>query len=425
MIDHVEILIRAGNGGSGAISFRREKFAPLGGPDGGDGGDGGNVILRAVDNTHMLRNFQYKRSFTAGDGGAGSANRKTGKGGDNLVVDVPIGTVASIVDRNGRTDIVADLIDLGQEYTVARGGRGGKGNTRYAGPQNRAPLIAEAGDVTTAVVIQLELQLIADVAVIGLPNVGKSSLLGALTGAHPQVADYPFTTLEPVLGVIEQTAKDMVIVEIPGLIENAHRGVGLGDEFLKHAQRTAMTLHLLDGLSQNILRDYNQTKQEMALYDRNLSEKPEVVAITKVDISEARENLNVNVAALAHEGISAVGISTVSGEGTQELIAQLEKRLTTLGDKSQTQGEQVSPKIPIVIAQPRKDMPMIERDGNILIVKSSNAERLVNRVDLEDTRVQAQLMRELDRMGVVKALEKAGVEAGVRVKIGNHELLWQ
>ena len=425
MIDFVEIFITPGAGGNGAISFRREKFAPRGGPDGGDGGKGGDVILKAIDNTHLLRHLQYKKTFIGESGGDGSANNRSGKDGRPIFIDVPVGTIISVVQEDGKKTKVADLTAKGQEFTIGKGGLGGRGNSRYAGPQNREPLIAEAGHPTGRVRVELEVQLIADVAVIGVPNAGKSSLLSSLTGANPQVADYPFTTLDPVLGVVERKAKDIVIVEIPGLIENAHIGVGLGDEFLRHAQRTGMTLHLLDGLSGNVIGDYNQTRREMKLYDRKLTDKPEVVVITKIDLPQVKENLKATVSELASNGIHAIGISSMSGEGTKELVIELENNLAIRDGQNEDMDGQLVKGVPIIITAPKKETAIVERDGNELIVKSGGAERLVNRIDLEDTRVRVQLIRELDRMGILKALEKAGVKTGSLVKIGNHELLWQ
>jgi GTP-binding protein len=271
-IDEAIIKVISGKGGDGIVHFRREKFVPRGGPDGGDGGRGGDVILEVKKTMNTLSAFQHRRRYKAEDGRPGGGNNKTGRSGDDLIINVPPGT--SVYDEtNG--DLVGDLVSPGDRLVIAKGGRGGRGNSRFANSRNQAPRIAEKGEPVTERELRLELRLIADIGIVGVPNAGKSTLLASVSNAKPKIAPYPFTTLEPHLGVaILDEETSLVLADIPGLIEGAHIGVGLGHSFLRHIQRTRVLIHLLDGLSDDPLLDYAQINSELALFDPDLGNKP-------------------------------------------------------------------------------------------------------------------------------------------------------
>ena len=423
MIDTAKITIKPGSGGKGAISFRREKYAPKGGPDGGDGGSGGNIVFIARSGQHMLGAFRYKRNFVAADGGNGQGNNKSGSAGKDYVIDVPVGTIISEVGANTEKHVICDLAVEGAQITAGSGGIGGKGNAKFSRPQNRVPLLAEDGEIKEIVTLELELQLLADIAIIGMPSAGKSSLLRASSRARPDVAAYHFTTLEPVLGFVERKRKEFILVEIPGIIEGAHRGVGLGREFLRHTRRTRGIIHLLDGTSDNVLQNYCQVREEMRLYDPSLLSKPEVVVVNKVDLPDVQERRAEIEEELSKGKVSAGFISAATGEGIGEL---LDKGIEIMASLSQCESLDPEPEthetfFPI----PRRRTAIVEKSQEHFVVKSPRAERIVRRVDLEDWNVQAQLWGELKRMGVVHALERAGAKTGSAVKIGDWELEWK
>src|ERR687884_885336 len=276
--DEARIYVKGGTGGNGALSFRREKFVPFGGPDGGDGGRGGSVFLRVNPNENTLYQFQDRRQFKAERGGSGSGAKKHGRKGQDLVIDVPPGTQVSTDEG-----VIADLVRPGEMLLVARGGRGGLGNVHFATPTNRAPRYAEKGEPGEERWLQLELKMIGDVGLVGLPNAGKSSLLAAISAARPKIASYPFTTLSPNLGVAEVDDLAVVVADIPGLIEGAHRGVGLGHQFLRHVERARLLVHVVDASADDPLADYRTVRDEMAEYDAALAERQTLIALNKMD----------------------------------------------------------------------------------------------------------------------------------------------
>ena len=288
MIDEVFIHISSGNGGDGAVSGRREKFVPRGGPDGGDGGRGGNVIALCDENMNTLLAFRYQRRFSAGDGRNGASALKHGADSEDVVIRMPVGTQVWDVDSPS-PKLLADLTTPGQTVELANGGGGGRGNAYFASPTNQYPLLAEKGEPGQSLNLRLELKLLADVGIIGLPNAGKSSLLSVVSAARPKVANYPFTTLEPALGVVEHRRQTFVMVDIPGIIEGAHEGVGLGHDFLRHVERTRALVHMIDGSAEDPLRDYRQINSELLAFNEELAAKPQVVAINKTDITEVAE----------------------------------------------------------------------------------------------------------------------------------------
>jgi len=285
-IDYVKIFVKAGDGGRGCVSFRREKYVPRGGPDGGDGGKGGDVIIRASSELHTLLDHKYKKSYKAKRGEHGKGSNMKGKDGEDLIINVPVGTVIKDSDTD---EILADLDNEGKEFRVAKGGRGGLGNAHFATPKNQAPRYAQPGEAGEERWIILELKLLADIGLIGLPNAGKSTLISVISSARPKIADYPFTTLTPILGVVKYGEyQSFVVADIPGLIEGAHKGVGLGHQFLRHVERTSMLLHLVDVsdfVDSNPIEDFEKIQKELELYNPQLIRKPLAVVGTKIDIA--------------------------------------------------------------------------------------------------------------------------------------------
>ena len=285
-LDQVKIYVKAGNGGDGSPSFRREKFIEYGGPDGGDGGKGGSIILKAEQNLNTLIDYRYQQHHKAQRGDNGSGQNRTGKSGDDLILKVPLGT--QVFEEDNKT-LIYDFIKIGEEFIAAAGGKGGLGNTRFKSSTNRAPRKFTKGTVGEEFEIWLQLKTIADIGIIGLPNAGKSSLLAAITNANPKIANYQFTTLNPNLGVIRYDDKEITIADIPGLVEGAHKGVGLGTQFLKHVERCKSLLHLIDITNEDIKKSYNQVKNELKSYNSKLNKKKELIVLNKTDLIEEKE----------------------------------------------------------------------------------------------------------------------------------------
>jgi len=318
-IDQAKITVIAGNGGHGVVSFRREKFVPKGGPDGGDGGKGGDIIIKADSNLHTLLDFRYKRIFKAKAGKHGQGAKKSGHGGADLIIRVPCGTIIRNVETN---DLVADLIESEQEFIVARGGKGGKGNQHFATPTKRTPRYAQEGRPGETKEIQLELKLIADIGLVGLPNAGKSTLLARLSAATPKIADYPFTTLKPNLGIVKyKDHQSFVMADIPGLIEGAHQGKGLGLKFLRHVERTKVLAFLIESNSENIEENYQILRNELKLYKTELLKRPAILILTKNDLVEEKTiKKNEKMKKL---NLPICMISSVTGRGLEELKEQI------------------------------------------------------------------------------------------------------
>jgi len=323
-IDEAKIYVKAGDGGNGCVSFRREKYVPKGGPDGGDGGKGGDVYLRANSSMRTLLKFHYNQHFKAERGAHGKGKNMTGRSGKPLIIDVPVGTV--VYDAN-TMELIADLDEDKKMVLVARGGRGGRGNARFATPTRRAPLIAEKGEKGEERVLKLELKLLADVGIIGFPNAGKSTLISRISKARPKIADYPFTTLVPNLGVVEFHDKTFVVADMPGLIEGAHRGAGLGIRFLRHIERTKVLLHLIDPSQsespQRVFDLYQTLRKELEGYKKELLEKKEIVAINKIDLTHVREKIDAIKKVFSRNGIEPIFISAFTGENIKELLQKL------------------------------------------------------------------------------------------------------
>ena len=421
MFDRAEIVVKAGGGGDGVVSFRREKWVPFGGPDGGDGGDGGDVAVMADPAVTSLRIFKQKRFFRAGNGKDGRGKKKHGKKGENLILAVPAGTMVSYKSQIGGDTLIADLEQPGQQVIVAKGGKGGLGNTHFVSATNQAPQIAQKGEAGEENSIILEMRLIADVGLIGYPNVGKSSLLALVSAAKPKIATYPFTTREPILGVVEVGQQSFVLAEIPGLIDGAHLGRGLGHDFLRHIVRTKILVHLIDGSSASPAQDMVLVNAELSLFDSALAEKPQLVVVNKIDLPQVKARLAEIKDSFAIAGTNAVYVSAVTGEGVGELIAE------TVNLLQSTAGREAGSRIPrkVFHPQPARIVPRVRKEGDTFVVVAPELERIVARTDVTSPGVRRQLGRQLARLGVSKALEKAGVKPGDRVRCGNFEWEWQ
>jgi len=419
-IDQVEIHVRSGKGGDGAVHFRREKYVPRGGPDGGDGGKGGDVILEVKPTLNTL-NFRQKERFFAEDGRPGAKQNMFGKSGEDLVVYVPPGTVVFDI-TDGAPALLGDLTEPGQQLTVCKGGRGGRGNTRFKSATHQVPRTAEKGEPAEEKRLKLELKLIADIGLIGVPNAGKSTLLSVLTNARPKIAAYPFTTLEPNLGVAEiDEDTTVVLADIPGLIEGASEGAGLGHDFLRHIQRTRVLIHLLDGLSSDPLADYSQINSELSLFDSNLGEKPQIVALNKIDQPEVQEGLPEIRKEMKKRGVTLMTISALARTNVRELLLQAVGALA----KAPALGE-IEPPMPVYRPEedPR-DFEISREDDAGWRVTGTAIERAAAMTYWEHYGSVRRFQKLMERLGVEEALREAGIAEGDTVRVGEFELEWQ
>lgn len=338
-IDEAKITVISGNGGDGCVSFRREKFVPKGGPNGGDGGRGGDVVVVADANMSSLLDYRYKKEYKAPNGQPGRGKDQHGKSGSDLIIPVPAGTVITSCE-DGET--LADLVEDGERFTVAKGGDGGRGNSRFVSPTNRAPREAESGRPRVRKEVKLELKVLADVGILGFPNAGKSTLISKISAARPKISGYPFTTLVPNLGVVSYgDHQSFVIADIPGIIEGAHKGLGLGIQFLKHVERTRLLVHMLDldpMSGRNPVEDYDKINSELREYSAKLAEKPQLVVLNKIDITEARERSVDTARQLKKRDVETLTISAVTGEGSQQLVYSIGERLRLLTEDSRNQS---------------------------------------------------------------------------------------
>jgi GTP-binding protein len=418
MIDEAKIYVRSGTGGSGMVHFHREKFVSRGGPDGGDGGRGGSVILVGASNLNTLHNFVRQQQFVAEDGRNGGPNEMSGAAGGDLRVRVPLGTLVRDADTG---ELLADMVESGQEVVIAKGGRGGRGNQHYASSVKQAPRIAERGEPGTARWLRLELRLMADVGIVGMPNAGKSTLLSVISNAKPKIAAYPFTTLEPNLGMVVVGDRDIVFADIPGLVEGAHMGVGLGHSFLRHIQRTRVLVHLLNGENENPLADFNQINAELALFDEKLVEKPQIVALNKMDLPDMDEKWAQIERELTKRGYQVMSISAATQLRTRDLVNRAAALLAT-----QPAELPATPDVPVFTLKDEIDMAFtIERNeyGEFL-VRGPRIERAAAMTYWEFDESVRRFQKLLEILGISKALEKAGVKTGDTVFIGDFELEW-
>jgi len=420
-IDEAVIVVGSGKGGDGAVHFRREKFVPLGGPDGGDGGRGGDIILQVSPTLNTLSTFKHKKNFQAEDGKRGGGNNKTGKSGKNLIILVPPGTV---IYEEGTGDVLVDLIEKDESVVICKGGRGGRGNSRFATSRNQAPRVAERGEPGEERILRLELKLIGDIGIIGVPNAGKSTFLAVVTNAKPKIASYPFTTLQPNLGVADlDDDTSIILADIPGLIEGAHEGIGLGHAFLRHIQRTRVLIHLLDGMAEDPVLDYAQINSELALFDPMLAEKPQVVAFNKIDLLEVQTRFPEIVAEFKSRGMENVGeimaISAVAGTNVRKLLYKASQML----DQAPDLPELVDLPVYSHKNDPREFSIKQTNDG--WLVSGDAIERAAAMTYWEYDQSIRRFQRILESLGIDTALIEAGIKSGDTVHIGEYELEWQ
>ena len=432
MIDTVRLNIRAGNGGNGCASFLREKYRPKGGPNGGDGGDGGSAYLVGDSSYNTLLHIKFNSTVYCESGSHGKGKNKRGANGKDAYIPVPIGTVVWRLNRDGSRDFLTDIHNS-TPFLVGRGGRGGWGNSRFATSTNQEPVLAERGEKGDGAVLFLELKLLADVGLLARPNAGKSTLISRCSAAKAKVADYPFTTVEPVLGVVRSgngtTGRDFVMMEIPGLLEGAHKGVGLGHQFLRHAERARLYIHLIDGLSEDPAADYRMVHDELLHFNPELAGKRQMVVVNKMDVTEVREQRAELAASLkaAVEGVSGdscdvMFISAATGEGIGAMLA----RITSILEEM-PKDEFVDDDLIEVAASPRRQRlgpESVRVEDGVYVIESERLERLSALADTRDQRVLLQLWREMRRSGMADKLIDEGIEVGDTIRIGEVEVEW-
>lgn len=420
LIDQAEIYVRSGKGGDGMVHFHREKYVPRGGPDGGDGGKGGDVVLEVKPTLNTLSSFRQKERYLAPDGKNGGPNNMSGKMGADLVIYVPPGTVVFDAETG---DLLGDLTEPGQRLVVCKGGRGGRGNQHFATARHQVPRTAEKGEPAEEKRLRFELKLIADIGLVGVPNAGKSTLLSVLTNARPKIAPYPFTTLEPNLGVAQiDDTTTVVLADIPGLIEGASQGAGLGFEFLRHVQRTRVLIHLLDGLSEDPLADFSQINTEMSLFDPNIARKPQIVAVNKIDQPEVLERLPQLKRDLKKRGVTKIWeISALARANVRELLLAAAERL------SETPAIEDA-ETPMPVYKPKEDpkeFTIRREDNGHWRVSGTAIERAAKMTYFEHSGSLRRFQKLMEALGVEDALRKAGIQNGDTVLVGEFELEWQ
>lgn len=427
MIDTVRLDIHAGNGGNGCISFLREKYRPHGGPDGGDGGNGGSAYICGDASLNTLLHLKFTSTIYVDRGAHGRGKDRRGRNGDDQIIRVPMGTLIWKEDEDGERFLLADVYDTAP-VLVSEGGRGGWGNSRFVSPTNQEPLLAQNGERGERAILFLELKLLADVGLLACPNAGKSTLISRCSRAKPKVADYPFTTVEPVLGVVSAHGQDFVMMEVPGLLEGAHSGVGLGHQFLRHAERARVYIHIIDGLAEDPAEQYEMLNNELCQFSELLSGKPQVVVVNKIDVTEVREG-QADIAAAIQERAKAAGIenlavgfmSAVTGEGVNELMGKV---VALLAATDKEAAEEVIVPEPVHWGKSKRSPNRISRVDGVFVVQSQELERLVAMADTRDRRVLLQLWDQMNKCGVAGMLEDAGIEAGDTIRIGKAEVGW-
>ena len=418
-VDQVEITVKAGDGGDGMVAYRHEKFMPRGGPSGGNGGRGGSVIIQADARINTLVDLRYKRHYKAERGGNGGPNDKHGKDADDLLLKVPVGT---LIYRSDTDKLVADLAHDGRQLIAAKGGKGGRGNAAFATSTLQTPKFAEKGEPTDEIPIRLELKLLADVGLVGYPSVGKSTLISKISAAKPKIADYPFTTLVPNLGVVKIGDAGFVVADMPGLIEGAHEGAGLGHQFLRHIERTRLLVHLIDvsGFSgRDPMHDFDSINAEIKAHSERLAELPQIVALNKVDVPESREIVDRLRPELEAKGLEVFEISSLTGQGVQPLLYRVAELLEELPKHELEPAQDV---MRFTVEPEEESWEVTKHGGEGFVVKGKPVEILVRRTDTNNEYALRRMHKQLDRMGVIKRLRDLGAQHGDTVRIGDLEL---
>ncbi len=425
-VDKAKVFVKGGDGGDGIVAFRREKYVPEGGPAGGDGGKGGDVVFRVDEGLRTLMDFRYQKHFKAARGEKGRNKSQNGANAEDLVVRIPPGTV--IIDDDTK-EVIADMTRHGQEVIVARGGRGGRGNIRFASPSNPAPEIAENGEEGEERWIVLELKVMADVGLVGFPSVGKSTLLSVVSAARPKIGAYHFTTLTPNLGVVDVgDGRSFVMADLPGLIEGAHEGVGLGHEFLRHVERTRVILHVVDmsaSEGRDPFDDWVKINEELRLYNAKLAERPQIVVANKMDVPGAEEHLRQFRQKLAEQfgGREIFPVSAVSGQGIQQLLYRTADLLDSIPDTHVLEEAAETSERKIFRYEKRRNDNefTIRRENDVFIIESPGIEKLAKRTNFGSYDAVLRFARILRKMGVDDALRKRGAKDGHMIRVGDYE----
>lgn len=423
-LDKAKIYVKGGDGGDGLVAYRREKYVPEGGPAGGDGGNGGNVIFKVDEGLRTLIDFRYQKHFKGKNGEKGRNKNQHGANAESTIVRVPPGTV--IIDDDTQ-EIIADMTRHGQEVVVAKGGRGGRGNTRFVSPSNTAPAIAENGEEGQERWVVLELKVMADVGLVGFPSVGKSTLLSVVSGAKPKIGSYHFTTITPNLGVVDVgDGRAFVMADLPGLIEGAHQGVGLGHEFLRHVERTRVIIHVIDMSAtdgRDPYEDWVKINDELKLYNAKLMERPQIIAANKMDLPESQDNLKqFKDQIAAHGSFDIFEISAVTKQGVQELLYKAMDLLETIPAEPFVEVTDTIEERKIYRYEDKDDQSfVIKRDNETYVVESPSIESFIKRTNFSSYDAQMRFARIMRKMGVDAALRKQGASDGDVVRIGNFE----
>jgi GTP-binding protein len=414
-VDNAKVIVKAGDGGNGIVSFRHERGMAKGGPDGGDGGNGGDIVFTASNNQNTLANFRYQKELRAKDGNNGAKDDMHGKRGEKLEIAIPVGTQLRI---DG--ELVADFTSDGQSETIARGGKGGYGNAHFTSSTRQAPKVAEKGEKGEEFEVELELKIIADVGLVGLPNAGKSTLLSKISSAKPKIADYPFTTLNPHLGVVKiDKNKELLFADIPGLIDGASDGRGLGDAFLRHVERTQVLLHLIDVYSDDIVRDYKTIQSELKNYKVDLTKKPQIVALTKIegldtDIVEDQ----INTLKKVTKKNKIYPISALSSDGLKPLLYELSKEVDE--QRATEESEELESNIPIIKIKENEDIWKVLVKKRYIVISGRKIERFAQRTDFESEDGVRRLRDIMRKMGIMKNLEKKKIEPNTKIYFGEN-----
>lgn len=415
--DEVKFEVKAGDGGNGAISFRREKFVAKGGPDGGDGGNGGSVVLVADHNENTLSDLARRKNYAAEPGTNGSKQKSSGKAGNDLLLKVPVGTQVFEMDPEkpkAKPVLMHDLAKAGDRYVVAKGGAGGFGNHRFSRPSFQTPRFAELGEPGEERMVLLKLKVLADVGVIGLPNVGKSTLLSVISNARPKIANYEFTTLVPNLGIVHMNDANFMVADIPGLIEGASKGKGLGFQFLRHVERTRLLVHVLDGTRPDVKKDFSGINKELASYDKQLAGRPQIIVINKIEMLDGPQFTKIKK--IKFKDFPIFYISAQNHTGTKELVGEIAKTLQQL-----KKTEPAAALKTFTLADVINERFEVTKKGRKFTVTGPKQVRLLIKTDLENPESVGRMFKVLNRMGVLAELKKAGARPGDLVKIGKKE----